>query len=185
MELLAGIVVAVAALALVLEPLVRGGSTGSTGSSGLDELDFTDIQESESPKVQALLALKEIEFDRATGKLSDEDYAELKAIYERAALQAIRWEEMTAGDAIQVAGADVAAVDTAEAVIRRARAKTTAICPVCGPRPESAAAFCSDCGRSLVVPDGSSRCASCGSTVPAGGRFCSNCGAELGALVRR
>ena len=186
MELLAGIVIAVAALALVLEPLVRDGSAGSSGSSVLDELDFTDIQESESPKVQALLALKEIEFDRATGKLSDQDYVELKAVYERAALQAIRREEVAAGDTIQVRGAgDGAAGDAAEAAIRRARAKATAICPVCGPRPESAAAFCSDCGRSLVVPEGSSRCASCGSTVPAGGRFCSNCGAELGALVRR
>ena len=53
------------------------------------DIDFTDIEESESPKIQALLALKEIEFDRETGKLSDEDYADMKATYQRAALTAI------------------------------------------------------------------------------------------------
>jgi predicted nucleic acid-binding Zn ribbon protein len=181
MELLAGIVVAVAALALVLEPLVRGGSTGE-GPAAVDELDFTDIQESESPKVQALLALKEIEFDRATGKLSDEDYRELKARYSRAALQAIKAEEAS-GKTGQRARADVVHDDPAEAAIRRARSKTAAVCPTCGTRPESDAGFCSDCGRPLVAPGGPSRCTSCGTAVPVGGRFCSNCGAEVVTLV--
>lgn len=40
----------------------------------------------ETARGRALLALKEIEFDRATAKLSDDDYAELRARYERAAI---------------------------------------------------------------------------------------------------
>ena len=40
--------------------------------------------------VSAVEALREIEFDRATGKLSDEDYAELKASYTREALAELR-----------------------------------------------------------------------------------------------
>lgn len=39
--------------------------------------------------------------------------------------------------------------DVAEAEIRRARAQLT-MCPVCGPRPEPAARYCSRCGRPLA-----------------------------------
>ncbi|KPJ85690.1 MAG: hypothetical protein AMS18_16105, partial [Gemmatimonas sp. SG8_17] len=140
--------------------------------------------ESESPKVQALLALKEIEFDRATGKLSDEDYGDLKARYAHAALQAIKTEEATSAKTGQQAGADPLDNDPAEAAIRRARTKVATACPTCGPRPESDAEFCSDCGRPLVASDEPFRCASCGTAVPTGGRFCSNCGADVAALVR-
>ncbi len=40
----------------------------------------------ETARGRALLALREIEFDRATAKLSEEDYATLKARYEAAAI---------------------------------------------------------------------------------------------------
>ena len=40
----------------------------------------------------ALLALKEIEFDRETGKLSDEDYEMLKERYSAEALDALAEE---------------------------------------------------------------------------------------------
>ena len=51
----------------------------------------TDLEE--TPKGIALSALKEIEFDQATGKLSDEDYAMLKGKYTAQALQALRAED--------------------------------------------------------------------------------------------
>lgn len=143
LELLAGVAVAILALALVLEPLVN--RTATTEGIGLpDEPDQIPIEESESPKVQALLALKEIEFDRATGKLSDDDYAELKARYGREALAAIDAETQRAA---VVADAE----DPAEALIRSARAGMQ-VCPVCGPRPETGASFCSECGRPLAAP---------------------------------
>jgi hypothetical protein len=40
----------------------------------------------DTPRGRALLALKEIDFDRATGKLSEADYLELKARYSARAL---------------------------------------------------------------------------------------------------
>jgi hypothetical protein len=141
LELVAGVAVAVAAMAFVLEPLVR--RTGDVAPV-VPEPEMTPLEESESPKVQALLALKEIEFDRATGKLSDDDYAELKARYGRQALAAMDAEEARAR---VVADTD----DPAEALIRAAR-RDLAICPSCGPRPETGAAFCSECGRPLAVP---------------------------------
>ncbi len=143
LELLAGAAVAVVALAIILEPLVRGIRSEPAVTPGdFAEDAFTPLEESESPKIQALLALKEIEFDRATGKLSDEDYAQLKASYAQQALAAIEVEEREADDAAE-------AEDAAEALIRQARAQVRT-CPECGPRPESEASFCSNCGRALV-----------------------------------
>jgi hypothetical protein len=141
LELLAGVAVAVAVMAFVLEPLVR--RTGDIASEA-PAPEATPLEESESPKVQALLALKEIEFDKATGKLSDEDYAELKARYGRQAIAAMDAEQTQAR---VVAGAE----DPAEALIRAAR-QDLAVCPSCGPRPETGATFCSECGRPLAVP---------------------------------
>jgi hypothetical protein len=57
LELVAGVAVAIAAMAFVLEPLVR--RIGDAGPVA-PEPDLTPLEESESPKVQALLALKEI-----------------------------------------------------------------------------------------------------------------------------
>jgi hypothetical protein len=143
LELLAGIVVAVAAIAAVLQPLIAPSRQADRRTGGPAD-EFEELEESASPKVQALLALKEIEFDRATGKLSDGDYAELKARYGREALAAMDAEQ---AQARVVAGAE----DPAEAMIRAAR-RDLPVCPSCGPRPETGAAFCSECGRPLAVP---------------------------------
>jgi hypothetical protein len=144
-----------------------------------DEPEVVDIEESESPKVQALLALKEVEFDRATGKLSDEDYAELKARYAAAALEAIKVEETT--------GSAVAGVVTADAVLAGAAAALEramdggATCPACGPRPETNAAFCSSCGRLLTRDHTRPRCHGCGAALAEGARFCAACGIKTAA----
>lgn len=160
MELLAGIVLAVTLVALVLEPLVRGRSWAPAAGPIDDLLDLSDAQESESPKIQALLAIKEIEFDRETGKLSDDDYAELKASYQRAALAAIRGEEEAQ-------------------VTVPSEAAGNPVCPVCGPRPERSATFCSDCGQTLLFSDRSSECFICGESAPPGAKFCGECGTAL------
>ena len=44
---------------------------------------------------------------------------------------------------------ELAMEDVAEAEIRRARGRMK-VCPVCGPRPEPAARYCSRCGRPLA-----------------------------------
>jgi ribosomal protein L40E len=140
-ELIVGIFVALAALALILEPLVRPERAYATHgqTSPIDDLDFSDPQESDSPKVQALMALKEIEFDRATGKLSDEDYSSLKSKYSAEALSAIKAED-AAGEA-----AAEAAQDPAEAAIERARGKAK-FCSECGAKLPAVAKFCGECG---------------------------------------
>ncbi len=143
LELIAGVIVALVALALVLEPLLAKEPSPPSPV----EPDFTSIEESESPKIRALLALKEIEFDRATGKLSDEDYAGLKAKYSAEAVEEIRREEVAgAAGAAGAADAAGAAADAAEHAVQLAKHAALVVCPACGPRPEPAAVFCSRCG---------------------------------------
>ena len=180
LELIAGIMVAFVAVGAVLQPLLAGGQAVARSGGQVDDgVEFEDIEESASPKVQALLALKEIEFDRATGKLSDGDYEELKAKYSRVALEEIEREE-----AMGAGGAE----DAAEALVRQVAGGGLAVCPNCGPRPEADAAFCSDCGERLSDPSVETAaeprafCEACGSKLSAGAKFCPGCGAKVGAL---
>ena len=118
----------------------------------------------------AVDALREIEFDRATGKLSDVDYDALKATYTARALAAMR-----AGDA-SAAEQALPADDAAEAAVQRVRMRLEE-CAACGPRPEPDAIYCSSCGRYLP-----GSCAGCGAAITqAGARFCAGCGTTLAA----
>jgi hypothetical protein len=168
--LLLGTLIAVGALAFVLAPLfleddgrpeappraLRGGAPQEEGESAVE-------------------TLREIEFDRATGKLSDEDYAELKALYMRRAIAGMR-ARSEAPLARPAAAAPVE--DELEARIRQHRAAVPS-CESCGPRPEPDAVYCSTCGRYLAGP-----CGRCGAAVTEpGARFCVGCGGGIGAMA--
>ena len=192
-ELIAGVLVTAAALVAILEPLFNQSNPVAmpVTDSSIDD-EEADIEESDSPRIRALLALKEIEFDLATGKLSETDYAELKAKYSAEAVAAIKDEEGSEAaaaddqaEAPAVAGDEAeqtaAGVDPVELAVQRARAKLKKECPTCGPRPEAGAVFCSTCGRALNKPDASARCWLCGQSLPKGAKFCDGCGGEVAA----
>jgi hypothetical protein len=189
LEMLAGLLVALAALAVVLEPVLRPGPARAAAGSGggPDESDLVELRDLDTPKIQALIALREIEFDRATGKLSDEDYARLRAKYEGAALAAIRAEtgtspaHHTSDAAPRVAGATPAGTGRAPASAKSGNGARRAVCPACGPRPEPAPIFCSGCGRSLVVQSIGPRCRHCGAALGDKARFCAECGGPVAA----
>ena len=169
--LLLGTGLAVAALLYVLLPLFAEGADQRTVASAPP----TGTDAGATGEQGAIAALREIEFDRATGKLSDADYAALKARYTRQAVV-----EMRAADSVaRTAGAEAevptaASDDPLEAVIARHRAPPVA-CPSCGPRPEPNAWYCSSCGRWLQ-----GRCPACGHEVrEPGARFCGGCGHSL------
>ena len=84
LEIVAAALVGVAAVWLILQPLLAPGRPKAPVYEPLDP--------EETPKGIALAALKEIEFDRETGKLSDDDYTFLKTKYTGAALDALRAE---------------------------------------------------------------------------------------------
>jgi hypothetical protein len=174
LPLIVGTVLAVGALLYVLAPLLRGPGTHARGSYA-PEL---------APEASALEALREIEFDQATGKLSPEDYTTLKATYAPRALAELKAREAAGGagtadqDVIDGAGvtAGTDATDAAERLIARMKSRGTS-CPTHGPRPESDALYCSDCGTYLA-----GACLRCGATIgDAHSRFCGECGAALAA----
>jgi len=105
-----------------------------TARNDADELDFDPIDE--TPRGRALLAIRDLEFDRETGKIGDQDFTTLKAKLNWEALQAL---EQSGGG------------PTAEGAPAAGRAATAApaACRTCGPRPESDAVFCSRCGSRL------------------------------------
>jgi hypothetical protein len=81
--LIAGTILALGALSFVLYPLLM--SDGSAGGR-----DLPRSLPSDPGRNQAVDALREIEFDRETGKLSDSDYNSLKASYTRQAITDMR-----------------------------------------------------------------------------------------------
>jgi hypothetical protein len=191
--LLIGAALAVAALVYVLFPL-------------FDEVIVTPrrrgTSRAQASSETAIDALREIEFDRATGKLSDDDYASLKATYTRSALAELRAKESHGSATVVVApppaaapnvapsgngagthavgvangaSSDVATDPVEAAVLRYRSVRRT--CETCGPRPEPDPAFCSSCGKYLK-----GSCANCGAAIEApASRFCANCGSSLAA----
>jgi hypothetical protein len=157
----AGTVLALGAAMLVLAPLLRDQIEPPRAELGADA-DVSGITTS------SVEALREIEFDRETGKLSDDDYRDLKASYTNSALAEFRAKD---------AASSSASVDDAalERTIQSFRGGAARACVTCGPRPEPDAVFCSDCGRYLA-----GHCASCGARCDAEGqRFCADCGHSL------
>src|SRR5665213_1566043 len=118
--MLVGTALAIVTLCFVLYPLFR------------EPLGIQTRRSKPTPETgvaTAVDALREIEFDHVTGKLSDKDYAELKSAYTQTAVAAMR---------------EKSAADSSESDSR-------VICAHCGPRPERDAVFCSECGRALAA----------------------------------
>lgn len=166
-EAVAAALIGVVALWLVLRPFL--------GSAAEPAIIEEPVDPEETRKGVALLALKEIEFDREMGKLSDGDYRYLKEKYTAEALEALREEGARAPD-------DVEALIAHRVRTLRSAAATAPpgapMCPSCGPRPEADAVYCSTCGDSLSVP---ATCARCGTALSTDSRFCEGCGSRVAA----
>jgi hypothetical protein len=167
LALVIGTLLAVGALAYVLFPLLFGAPSSAARRRSRIALPPRAGEE------DAVVALREIEFDRETGKLSDADYAELKSRYTARALDAMR---ARGGRSEGDPGAAGAPEDLVEATVLAYRARLRT-CARCGPRPEPDAIYCSNCGVYL-----DERCAGCGRVVEeTGAAFCSGCGRQLAA----
>ena len=153
LEAVLALLVGGAALSLILLPILRPTPEAPAPAWETPELE-------ETRKGQAMLALKEIDFDLATGKLSDIDHAELKRRFTAEAVAAMREDQ---------GGVAVAAPTKA--------GKGGVTCPTCGPRPEMDAVFCSNCGRSL----GGKLCGGCQAPMAPGQKFCESCGRAAAA----
>lgn len=163
LEAIAAALVGMLAVYVVLRPIF---------SPPEPALPAEPLDPEETPKGVALTALKEIEFDRETGKLSDADYELLKQKYTASALEALRAEERAAGPT------DVEAMIAARVRSLRSAPAGAPSCATCGPRPEADAAFCSGCGRRLQA---GGACERCGAPLAPDSRFCEGCGTRVAA----
>ncbi len=153
MVVVASLLIAVLAVLLVLEPIIRAAS-GQVMRAPEPLFDDSDaeVDPLARRRDQALAALREIEFDQATGKLSDDDYQRLYARYSVEAVAALRAEDAAGGPPAGGAGAGV---DAVEQLIAEARSSAR----------RAGARFCEECGAAL---EGSGRfCVACGVAVPA------------------
>lgn len=138
-------------------------------------------------------AIREIEFDRQIGNLSEGDYHDLRDRYKAkalATLKSIHDLEVAAAAAPRAQAHDVPednaeVEDEIEAAVRqrRGRRQTGPIpsaCPVCGTDGEPGANFCSGCGSPVEA-----RCENCGEPHSPADKFCADCGARLAKTRRR
>lgn len=133
-EVLAAVLVGVGLFWMVAQPLLAPEA----------EVAFVDEppDPEETPRGQALLALKEIEFDRATGKLSDEDYHDLHARYSSRALALL--------DPPAASPASTTPSDPVEVLLTNRIATSGGFCGSCGARRLPGGRFCGNCGAAAA-----------------------------------
>ena len=168
LEAVAAGVIGLALLWLVAQPMLF--------PAALDIEPIEPPDPEETPRGQALLALKEIEFDRATGKLSDTDFATLHDKYSAAAIAVLEPAGGAAGDdavealiAARAAGMKPGSAGSGKVPGPRCLAHGTA--------RDSSARFCPECGSGLLSTTGS--CVGCGAAVPGDALFCPGCGVRV------
>jgi len=162
--LLVGIVVALGAVALVLGPLVWPERVRPVA-----EPEEPEDDPREHRKDLALAALKEIEFDRATGKLDDADYERMKATYTAEALEAIR--------AVDAAAAPV---PQEPALAKRQVPAGVGAGPAADGTPAGDPVEALIAAKRKAAKGGRRFCAECGAELEGAGRFCVECGAKAG-----
>jgi len=135
----------------ILLPMIQG------RSASLERTD-DELTESEAKKRVSLLALRDVEYDFATGKLDEADYRSLKGEISREALMALREVESEGRGPETPAAQPVATgTDDIEAEIAAVRA-----------------------GLAMGTA-----CHNCGHMNADGSRFCANCGAQLSAAAEK
>ena len=115
---------------------------------------------------QTLTALRDLDFDHRTGKITDEDYAGLRAALLAQAAEAIEQEDR------QSAERDALIEDAVRA--RRQHKTDSLACGQCGAALQVNDRFCRRCGAPAT-----SLCPHCGHAAGADDRFCTACGTSL------
>lgn len=145
---LGAVLVAAVVVWMVVRPLFTGGSAPVGPADD-------EPTEAESRKRTALLQLRDVEQDYATGKLDERDYAELRHEVAGEALEAIRTRDLER---------ERAAALSSESGPSRNAERTLAppvlasVCSACGYVLETGSRFCSACGLAVAagVPGGTS-----------------------------
>ena len=141
MSVVIGAVLLVAAVILfILQPMLSGRRV-----SLLRDLD--EPTEAESRRRVTLLALRDVEYDYATGKLDETDYHAMRRELAAEALEALERVDD------EVAAGPGGAAPALEEEIARLKGglRTGTTCPVCGTGNDAGSRFCAYCGSPLGI----------------------------------
>jgi hypothetical protein len=149
------------ALALIASTLVGAGLTAAAtyrtvaplGSESRDDMLLVGGRTRaalERDKALTLRAIKELEFDRAMGKVSDADFAEMR---DRLRARAVRLMTQLDGTAMYRAQIerDAAAGGAGEASGAGRESGVSGSCIACGTANDADARFCKNCGKALAA----------------------------------
>lgn len=147
-----------------------------------------------SEKKTLLRAIKDIQFEREVGKISDEDFARLDRAYRRRAKEVLRLLDQDLGEYLTEAERLVADAmgESEDKTKRRKKAKAKAKakgrrkkkpapkkaqleCPSCGAKNDLDAVFCKECATRLAPVE----CPSCGAENDPDAKFCKECATPL------
>ena len=184
--------------------------------AGESELSFEEAfsmgsrSAEEEQKRAVLRALKDLEYERSVGKISEEDYLEYSARYRAEAKRLIRGldenlaearkqverelehrmnehEEPSESDETGPAELSPASVveatsspESSPPVVAKSRKEELRDCSACHTANELDARFCKSCGAGMADPD-ERLCAKCPARYPKSAAECSECGAAYEA----
>ena len=143
----------------------------------------------EREKQLVLRSIKELEFDRAMGKVGEADFDDMAARLRSRAMGLMRqldqeglgYRSIIEQELERRLGArpgampqipEILQTEPAETPLPPIESATADVCPACGVPAPADGAFCASCGTRL-------RCQSCGSACDPDARFCKWCGAKL------
>lgn len=159
LPLLIGLLLLIGLILFVVQPLRRAQRMSMSES----ELDALSAQ-----RETLYTQIRELDFDHATGKVTDADYAPLR---ERLVAQAA--DVLRAIDAPQVEAPVAMSDDAIEAQIAARRKH----------KPGRATTFDDEIEATIAARRHKSVCPNCGKAVNAGDAFCAKCGSPLGTQV--
>jgi len=185
-----GLAVFVVVAAFVMHPLLVGPSASGRdryragGRSALAR-QMDERAELLEKRVAVYAAIRELDFDHETGKVSDEEHARQRAELVREGVAILKGL-----DRLEAAAPAADSLEAAIAALRQGEDVGTGVaglsvaptvnghhaCPSCGAPTSATDRFCGTCGQSLEFT-----CAECGSPYQSGDLFCAHCGAALEA----
>jgi hypothetical protein len=178
--LLIALVLALAALAYVVWPLLRPGPAPVM----VEDDRLTELL---GRKDAVMLAIKELEFDYHVGKLSEEDYQLYDGRLRRQAVGLLQQIEQMAPMSAQLDTTLEAEIASrrrvAEPAMTGTRQPAAPALVVAGAPPAARVATAAVTGTAPINGNGVKPrfCTNCGNAVDANHKFCANCGAPIGA----
>ncbi|GEM_PF-1653235 len=139
---------------------------------GLDATQ-SELRDLEEKKTQILSNIKDLDFEKASGKLTDADYESSRNDYmAQVSAVIIRMGELAPQQQQERRKKGSAASKT---TAPKSKADTMT-CASCGEANPKGSKFCLDCGRPFKA-----QCGACSETLPPKAKFCNACGEQVDA----